>query len=368
MTEPSTPADRSLFLALVDGSDPEPISRTGRTMIFWLLLSAVAAAASLEHSMLQRKQQLILIFALSAPHVPDACADGPYQNAVMSSSPAAYWRFEETDGPVLNSAGTTAPAGTVSGSHQRNLPSANASLGSCIEFSGGGVRVPFSAWTQPSANFSVELWAKATTVTSPAHLAGSARDLSVGSFKFVVYGNAPVYRIGAERGGTTSSNGADATAENVDSVFLQGWHHYVYVHNGTAGTATFHVDGVQVGFKSFSMSNFATNTSDFMIAFHDVPGFPYPFRGRIDEVAFYQRALSAVEIQSHYCAADIVSDTCCPTDINRDGIVNGSDISVLLGFWGPTGTAFPAADINQDGIVNGGDLAALLSTWGPCSP
>lgn len=61
-------------------------------------------------------------------------------------------------------------------------------------------------------------------------------------------------------------------------------------------------------------------------------------------------------------------DHCCPADLNQDGQVNGSDIAVLLGFWGPTGTAFPATDINQDGIVNGSDLAAVLTAWGACAP
>lgn len=62
----------------------------------------------------------------------------------------------------------------------------------------------------------------------------------------------------------------------------------------------------------------------------------------------------------------LVTEIRCHADLNQDGRVDGSDISALLGFWGPTGTVLPTADINQDGTVNGGDLAQLLAAWGPC--
>jgi len=49
-------------------------------------------------------------------------------------------------------------------------------------------------------------------------------------------------------------------------------------------------------------------------------------------------------------------------DLNADGIVNGVDLAILLGSWGPC--AGCVADINGDGTVNGGDLAVLLGNWG----
>ena len=55
----------------------------------------------------------------------------------------------------------------------------------------------------------------------------------------------------------------------------------------------------------------------------------------------------------------------CPADLNNDGIVNGADISIMLGFWGLNGKPVDA-DINGDGLVDGADLAMLLSSWGKC--
>lgn len=55
-------------------------------------------------------------------------------------------------------------------------------------------------------------------------------------------------------------------------------------------------------------------------------------------------------------------DSPCSPDLNGDGVVNGLDLAVLLGFWGPAGGG-TCADLNGDGIVNGVDLAILLGAW-----
>jgi len=54
----------------------------------------------------------------------------------------------------------------------------------------------------------------------------------------------------------------------------------------------------------------------------------------------------------------------CPADLNNDGQVNGADLGLLLGAWGPCSGC--AADLNADGQVNGADLGLLLGAWGAC--
>ena len=57
-----------------------------------------------------------------------------------------------------------------------------------------------------------------------------------------------------------------------------------------------------------------------------------------------------------------IPDECeCIGDVNFDGLVNGADLSALLGSWGE-----PDFDLNGDGIVDGLDLSILLGTWGIC--
>jgi hypothetical protein len=54
-----------------------------------------------------------------------------------------------------------------------------------------------------------------------------------------------------------------------------------------------------------------------------------------------------------------------PGDLNGDGVVNVSDLLILLGAWGdcPQAEACPA-DLNDDGVVNVSDLLILLENWG----
>lgn len=52
-----------------------------------------------------------------------------------------------------------------------------------------------------------------------------------------------------------------------------------------------------------------------------------------------------------------------PGDVNADGTVNGLDLGILLGSWGPVAAGNPA-DIDGDGTVNGIDLGVLVGNWG----
>jgi len=60
----------------------------------------------------------------------------------------------------------------------------------------------------------------------------------------------------------------------------------------------------------------------------------------------------------------VLSITCgtpCAPDLNADGLVDGSDLGVLLGGWGS-----PAGDLDGNGTTDGGDLGIMLGAWGPC--
>ena len=54
----------------------------------------------------------------------------------------------------------------------------------------------------------------------------------------------------------------------------------------------------------------------------------------------------------------------CPGDLDCDDLVGASDMSLLLGAWGPN-PCHPA-DLDGDGIVGSADLAILLGNWGDC--
>ena len=66
---------------------------------------------------------------------------------------------------------------------------------------------------------------------------------------------------------------------------------------------------------------------------------------------------------------DGIPDSCrgrgCPGDINGDGLVNGSDMGLLLSVFGSTDPP-EGTDLNGDNIINGADLGLLFSAWGSC--
>jgi len=55
----------------------------------------------------------------------------------------------------------------------------------------------------------------------------------------------------------------------------------------------------------------------------------------------------------------------CPGDLNGDGVVNVSDLLILLAQWGPCDGNCDA-DLDGNGVVNVSDLLILLSAWGSC--
>jgi hypothetical protein len=55
-----------------------------------------------------------------------------------------------------------------------------------------------------------------------------------------------------------------------------------------------------------------------------------------------------------------VTSGCVAGDLNCDGMIDASDLSVLLGAWGTSG----AADIDGNGVVGASDLSILLANWG----
>jgi carboxypeptidase T len=66
-----------------------------------------------------------------------------------------------------------------------------------------------------------------------------------------------------------------------------------------------------------------------------------------------------------FAVVRIGCDETCEGDLNNDGLVNVSDLLLLLGAWGDCVEPCPF-DLNGDNVVNVSDLLILLSNWGAC--
>jgi len=53
----------------------------------------------------------------------------------------------------------------------------------------------------------------------------------------------------------------------------------------------------------------------------------------------------------------------CAGDVNSDGVVDGTDLSILLSNWGPSAAGTPWGDLNGDGAIDAMDMNIVLSDW-----
>ncbi len=67
--------------------------------------------------------------------------------------------------------------------------------------------------------------------------------------------------------------------------------------------------------------------------------------------------LATVAVLSPEAAGD------CTGDLDGDGMVNGTDLGLILGVWN---TSDPGGDLDGNGTVNGADFGLLIAGWGPC--
>ena len=63
---------------------------------------------------------------------------------------------------------------------------------------------------------------------------------------------------------------------------------------------------------------------------------------------------------------EYIPEDVCLGDLNEDGFVDGADLGLLLGAWGPCPGEKCLGDLNSDGQVNGADLGLMLGAWGSC--
>ena len=97
---------------------------------------------------------------------------------------------------------------------------------------------------------------------------------------------------------------------------------------------------------------------DYVISHTGLPEFSIMLTGdRLELIRSFASGkdqASEIELTTHH----IDVTPCRIGDFDCDGVVNGSDLARLLGFWGQQD-----ADLDGDGITNGADLAILLGSW-----
>ncbi len=127
------------------------------------------------------------------------------------------------------------------------------------------------------------------------------------------------------------------------------WYHLAVRRSGSA--FTIFIDGVPAGSgtDSRSIPNPAT-ALQFGTAEPEHP--ERGFRGLLDEVRFYARALTDAEIEELALM--------CAADLTGDGVVDTQDFLAFLNAWS---AGEQSADWNGDGTINTLDFLAYLNDW-----
>jgi cytochrome c peroxidase len=209
-------------------------------------------------------------------------------NATNSGGPdgtAGHWRFNNTN---TDESGYNRPAQLLNGAAY----STNSAEGAAsVALDGVNDFVNVGAITL-SNQFTLALWARLASGTTNIQslAANSIGGFSANGFRFFVN----TYQTANRRLLLETGNGTNGLSfsSNTNVFALDQWNHVALVVDRAAGTALIYYNGAQVASGSVR-TDFATAGA---IDFGAMIGPTLPFRGNLDDVRIYNRALSTNEI------------------------------------------------------------------------
>jgi hypothetical protein len=228
-----------------------------------------------------------------------------YNAIVLGDEPTALWRLAEASGPTADDA-----IGNNDGTYSGGVTFATAGAlpgdpNPSAEFDGssGYVAVPFAANLNPQGSFSIEAWVNPSQSTdgggTPCPVSSAQMNSDRSGWQIRQRDTGWQFVLYTHSGSAVANDGIANTAVG-GAPALNTWTHLVGVYNGT--TTTLYVNGVPY---SSSASGYVANYDDGV----NPPG-PFTvgarsslnnfFTGRVDEVALYNRTLTATEVNSHF--------------------------------------------------------------------
>jgi hypothetical protein len=231
-----------------------------------------------------------------------------YAQVVMADGPVAYWRLDEPDASptAVDAAGSfdgsyNAGAGTLTFGATTGIPR---ETDGAIGVTGGAVvSIPYALELNPvTGPWSAEAWIQPATL-DPNNFRTVFSSMWNSDFGNHVFGwnvyqhVAGVWTLNIFNGGGASTFVSDF-AHN--PLVPNSWYHMVITDD--LNTMRFYVNGTLVGSASQANTGFTANPAGPTVLGQRSDNAFAPFDGTIDDVAFYNYALSAQQIQAHYQA------------------------------------------------------------------
>ena len=144
--------------------------------------------------------------------------------------------------------------------------------------------------------------------------------------------------------------------------------HITLTWDGNTDTATLYVNGIAIDYDSthFKLSGMIDNFNYLGRSRWDADT---GFVGEFDEFRIYDVALTDSQVLNSFLAgADVFASAFVPGDANGDGVVDGSDVTILAGNWqagvnDSRNATWSMGDFNGDNIVDGSDVTILAGNW-----
>jgi hypothetical protein len=264
-----------------------------------------------------------------------------YPVTIMAANPFGFWRLNEAEqgngdnGVVANdyaggNAGIYTNTTLSQPGYNPNEPSETSAEFGANSFQDGDVfniptNVDFSAPTNSNSPFTIEAWAKGYQQTVDAGVVSKGYGSGGEQFNLDCGSDAtnaanPIahsYRFFVRDAASGATHAVSSSVNPNDGL----WHYLAGVCDESNGYVAFYIDGALVGTNTITPgsgilssprhmligsrpSNSTTNNNDSQ------------FVGWVDDVAVYNRALSAAEVLNHFNSADIPANVVIqPTDV-----------------------------------------------------
>lgn len=263
-------------------------------------------------------------------------------NPETTLSPAGgvvgYWRFDDVTAGVAIDSSILGNNGTV----ENGAVSVPGLFGKALSFDGVNEKVEVPHVAEHSftrkQSFSLSFWVKVTELPGKwVCVTSKSRNIAPWYGVWISADNRWVFG-GRKTGSQWNYNifGGKVTT---------GWHHVTITQNAGLGLREIYVNGISEG---IGVSADANGIGPLVIG--GAAGVNEFFRGIVDEVKLYSRALTEGEI---------VAMATMPTgdpDLNGDGVVDLQDLELMYMYMTENN---PLGDLNYDGIVDEADLATL---------
>lgn len=226
-----------------------------------------------------------------------------WQSEILADSPLAWWRMDDTSGTTTTDSSGNSRNGTYSGSPSLNTSGLiRSDANTAVTFDGvdDRVDVSYASWMNVT-NLTVEMVLKTPTPPSTNRQLMARDDGGTTRPFTVAQGTSREIRFTVF---SSDNSGTPLIGPNLDECA----HHIVCTYVTSTRLARIYYDGVEVIVDSRSDVGLRTSLVDSMtIAYQYDSGTRKAFyAGIMDEVAYYDHALSAARVLAHYNAGPTV--------------------------------------------------------------